>query len=72
MDIDNNVKKIKCVIKSQILKNLTVENQQKYAKLDKYLENINDEDFNRYISSDCIMYLEPYDRILFSVFLSNY
>jgi hypothetical protein len=58
--------------KSQVLKDLSLEEQKKYAKLDKYFENITLEELkSRHLYREDIMLLNPYDRILFRVFLDN-
>jgi hypothetical protein len=59
--------------KSEILKQLTLEQQIKYRKLDKYLENITHEELkNYYFNVERVKaVIEPYDRMLFIMFMRN-
>lgn len=61
-------------IKSLLLKRLPIEEQIKYQKLDKYLENLTFQEFNSicwYNQQNVIDCIELCDRILFMVFFKK-
>ncbi len=59
--------------KSEILKELSVEQQTKYIRLDRYLENITYTDLvGMHFTRKCInSIIEPCDRLIFFIFLKN-